>query len=559
MNREEIISANPLPDFLERLDIPLKGAGSEKFTTNICAAVEHKPSHQCVNIDAGRGVWHCCDCGEGGSVIDWVMKRDGLSAGDAMAKLACEDSSASALPPSRHVSNGATGKIVKVYDYTDESGVLLFQVARMEPKTFRQRHKGEDGKWVYSMEGVRRVLYNLPAVLKSDFVWIAEGEKDADTLISVHAVGTCNVGGAGKWDDSYTESLRGRDVVLVPDNDDAGGKHADKVQAALAGAAKSVRRIKIPAPHKDVSDWAASFADAARFGVEMVELAERAEVLIGGMRLPIKTMGELEAEYRDFISRASTVCLRLSTWLPSLTYAVRDLVPGEVLTFVAGTGVGKTMLLQNLAINTRLPTLLFEMELPGSLSFERFVAMALNRSGQSIHDSYFTLEPPNWRGSGKLDHIAVCSESRMTMPEFERIINNTGLKTGVRPAVVMLDYIQLIQGKGDRRERISDAAEEIKVIAKATKTIIVIASQIARKGDDSNGEVFLCDGKESGSIENSSGLVIGAWRDADRAKRGRMWLKIMKNTKGYSGKKIACDIRDGLVIVEAATAEQPKD
>ena len=63
------------------------------------------------------------------------------------------------------------------------------------------------------MEGVERVLYNLPAVTKSQEGWICEGEKDADNLTALGYVATCNVGGAGKWLDGYTESLKGKDVV----------------------------------------------------------------------------------------------------------------------------------------------------------------------------------------------------------------------------------------------------------------------------------------------------------------------------------------------------------
>jgi hypothetical protein len=33
------------------------------------------------------------------------------------------------------------GHVVATYDYTDAAGVLLYQVLRLEPKSFRQRHR----------------------------------------------------------------------------------------------------------------------------------------------------------------------------------------------------------------------------------------------------------------------------------------------------------------------------------------------------------------------------------------------------------------------------------
>src|SRR5262245_59277022 len=54
------------------------------------------------------------------------------------------------------------GRIVRSYDYTDEEGVLLYQVCRFEPKTFRPRRPDGMGGWKWGYGDVRRVLYHLP-------------------------------------------------------------------------------------------------------------------------------------------------------------------------------------------------------------------------------------------------------------------------------------------------------------------------------------------------------------------------------------------------------------
>src|SRR5262249_9169003 len=66
---------------------------------------------------------------------------------------------------------------VAAYDYTDETGQLLYQVCRFEPKIFRQRQPDGNDGWIHNTKNVRRVLYNLPAVIKSQTVGIVEGEK----------------------------------------------------------------------------------------------------------------------------------------------------------------------------------------------------------------------------------------------------------------------------------------------------------------------------------------------------------------------------------------------
>jgi len=164
--------------------------------------------------------------------------------------------------------------IVATYDYQDEKGILLFQVVRMRPKDFRQRRP--DGKaWIWSLKGVRRVLYRLPELLKGEQVFVSEGEKDVDRLVSEGLTATTCPGGAGKWRDEYSEALRGKDCVILPDNDEPGRQHALKVAEALKNIAKSIKIIELSGlPAKgDVSDW----FEAGHTKAELFELVSQAE------------------------------------------------------------------------------------------------------------------------------------------------------------------------------------------------------------------------------------------------------------------------------------------
>jgi len=151
-------------------------------------------------------------------------------------------------------------RIDRTYDYRDESGALLFQVVRLtEPKDFRQR--APDGNW--TVKSIRKVPYLLPELLAAPAdasVFVVEGEKDALNMRDLGLTATCNAGGAGKWRDEFAQYFAGRDVVVLPDNDQAGRDHADRVAANLAPVARGVRILTIPdlPPKGDVSDWLAS-------------------------------------------------------------------------------------------------------------------------------------------------------------------------------------------------------------------------------------------------------------------------------------------------------------
>ena len=140
------------------------------------------------------------------------------------------------------------GTIVKTYDYQDETGQLLFQVVRFEPKDFRQRTPDGNG-WSWKLNGVQRVLYRLPAIVAAPLdqaVFVVEGEKDVQRLELEDQLATTCPGGAGKWRSEYNAVLTGRPVVILPDNDEPGRQHAQHAGQSLRGIAASVKIVELP-------------------------------------------------------------------------------------------------------------------------------------------------------------------------------------------------------------------------------------------------------------------------------------------------------------------------
>lgn len=123
---------------------------------------------------------------------------------------------------------------------------MLFEVVRYEPKTFRQRKPDSTLEgWTWNTKGVEKVLFRLPEILRDMErgcpIFICEGEKDTLAMVQRGFSATCNVGGAGKWVDSYSETLTGADVVILPDRDAPGRAHAQDVATKLHSKAKSIR------------------------------------------------------------------------------------------------------------------------------------------------------------------------------------------------------------------------------------------------------------------------------------------------------------------------------
>jgi hypothetical protein len=260
MTRDEIIAANPIVEFVSNRGHQLQLAG-KNFVTDGCPACKHnKRGHRPVTLYSETQSWNCHDCKRGGSVIDWVIIEKNVSVADAMRMLRRECSGSelqtndTSEPPPRRL-------IAKTYDYTDEAGKLLFQCVRYLPKNFSQRRPDGNGGWIWNLEGVKRVLYRLPEVIKAQTVTIVEGEKDADNLTELGFTATTNPMGAGKWRPEYSETLRGKEVVIfgdVGDENGEGERHTAQRIESLNGVAKSIKHVTLPDGFHDVSDYIAS-------------------------------------------------------------------------------------------------------------------------------------------------------------------------------------------------------------------------------------------------------------------------------------------------------------
>lgn len=172
---------------------------------------------------------------------------------------------ASAKPPVR--------RIVAEYSYTDEQNRLLYQVVRTEPKGFFQRYPDGLGGWV-NRKHRHQVLYRLRDVIDAPIAFVVEGEKDVETLRSQGFIATTIAGGAkAPWLATYTDVLRGREVILVPDNDEPGWELMRRIAKALLS---NVARLSCFDDHhragaKDITAW-------FELGHTEIELANLLEV-----------------------------------------------------------------------------------------------------------------------------------------------------------------------------------------------------------------------------------------------------------------------------------------
>jgi Protein of unknown function (DUF3631)/CHC2 zinc finger len=271
--------AVPIEHEIDRRGIKLRGAVERVGPCPKCGGEDR------FAINTKKGVWNCRGCGVGGDVIELVQHLDGVD-----FKTACATLTGEPQPKANGRDHaGEPRKVVAAeFPYEDENGAVLFAVERIEfqnadgsyvltkegkrKKAFR--HKRPDpskpGRCLWNVNGVPALPYRLPGIIEAIavgcFILIPEGEGKVELLGSWNIPATCCAGGAKKWRAEHSAFLRGGNVVILPDNDDAGRAHMNVVAASLQGIAASIRVLKLPGlpPKGDVIDWAASGGTAER-------------------------------------------------------------------------------------------------------------------------------------------------------------------------------------------------------------------------------------------------------------------------------------------------------
>ena len=163
------------------------------------------------------------------------------------------------------------------YEYTDEAGKKLFVHGKKRPKEgisdwshgYRYSKNGVpvETKGKGALDGIRRVLYDLPLLKQSPKVWITAGEKDAELLrYRFGKNATTRPFGEQHWDDGYLTQLdHASSITIVVDNDDAGWRGGWTVYSKLVNRPIKLRVLR---PHDSVKD----VFDHVNFGFEIADL-----------------------------------------------------------------------------------------------------------------------------------------------------------------------------------------------------------------------------------------------------------------------------------------------
>ena len=233
-----------------------------------------------------------------------------------------------------------------------------------------------------------------------------------------------------------------------------------------------------------------------------------------------------------------------------LDYRTAGFHGSELILIAARPAMGKTAFALNIASNAALranvPVAVFSLE----MSKEQLVNRIL--SSESMVDS-------NKIRTGKLDEEdwSKLAETIGPLSEGEMYIDDTPginimeirakcrkLKIEKNIGLVVIDYLQLIQGtgrrNGSREQEISEISRSLKILAKEIDVPVIALSQLSRAAEQRpDHRPTLSDLRESGAIEQDADIVMFLYRDdyynQDSEKKGIAEVILAKHRGGSTG------------------------
>ena len=268
------MTTNTIESVLARLE-GVKAAGSDNTWSAYCPVHENPPTGHTRSLsvtigDNGTTLVHChagCSQTDVLAAVRGSLPPERMFPKSRKLPKAPPKTEAVTYPTADAAIQSLESKMGKpsaVWEYQDFAWDACGYVLRWDStdgKTYRPISRNSDSSWFCGAMPTLRPLYRLPFIRElgdDDIVWITEGEKAADACVSIGLEATTSPGGSQSPHKADWKPLRGRDCVILPDNDKPGLKYAYAVRDILFDVGvRSVKILRLPGlPDKgDVCDF----------------------------------------------------------------------------------------------------------------------------------------------------------------------------------------------------------------------------------------------------------------------------------------------------------------
>lgn len=244
----------------------------------------------------------------------------------------------------------------------------------------------------------------------------------------------------------------------------------------------------------------------------------------------------------------------LATGFTDLDRETAGLQPGDLVIVAGRPSMGKTAFAvnigENVALDSGLPVCVFSMEMGGTQLARRLLSSAGRLNQQNLRTG--RLDESEWP---RFTHAIQKLHGAKVFIDETGSLNPSELRARARRlarqegklGLVIVDYLQLMVGNGNERDRSDNRANEVAEISRSLKGLakelrcpVIALSQLNRGVDQrTNKRPVMSDLRESGAIEQDADVIFFLYRDEvynpDSPDRGTAEVIIGKQRMGPIG------------------------
>ena len=212
------------------------------------------------------------------------------------------------------------------------------------------------------------------------------------------------------------------------------------------------------------------------------------------------------------------------TGFADLDYRTAGLHGSELILVAARPAMGKTAFALNIATNAavqaNIPVVVFSLEMSKEQCANRILCSQAMVDSQKV--SKGDISDEEWQklavASGELSEssgIFIDDTAGITVAEIRAKCRKLKIEKNI--GLIVIDYLQLIQGSGkssSREQEIAEISRSLKILAKEIDVPVIALSQLSRAPEArTDHRPMLQDLRESGSIEQDADIVMFIYRD----------------------------------------------
>lgn len=240
----------------------------------------------------------------------------------------------------------------------------------------------------------------------------------------------------------------------------------------------------------------------------------------------------------------------IPTGFTDLDYKTAGLHNSDLILIAARPAMGKSALALNIATNAaikaKVPVAIFNLEMSKNqlvnrmLCSEAMVDSNKIRTGKIEEDDWVKLAT----ALGPLSEAPIYIDDTPGISITEIRAKCRKLKIEKNIGLVVIDYLQLVQGTGkrnsSREQEISEISRSLKILAKELDVPVIALSQLSRAAEQrADHRPMLSDLRESGAIEQDADIVMFLYRDdyynPDSEKKNIAEIIMAKHRSGSTG------------------------